>query len=183
MKTGKSHIEKQDREFLDSLPKLDIPYSRSKEDVWAALSSQMDEIHEEKKPQAKVISLRPTLRRIATIAAVFAIVVGVSAAVIYKVVSDTKEELQPKDEVTELQNPTIEIKNGLFIFTDATLNDTFAEIAKEYGVEIEYRGDKMRQYSGRFKRSLDIDKALRIVCRSMQLKYKQVDNKYIITKN
>ncbi len=179
MKTSKSHIEKQDREFHDSLPKLDIPYSRSKEDVWAALSSQIDETHEEKKPQTKVISLSPTLRRIATIAAVFAIVVGVSAAVIYNVVSDTKEELQPKQ---ELPSPTIEIKDGLFIFTDATLYDTFTEIAKEYGVEIEYRGDENRQYSGRFKRSLDIDQALQIVCRSMQLKYKQADNVYIITK-
>lgn len=174
MKTNRSHIEEQDREFYDSLPKLDTPYSRSKEDVWAALSSQIEE-----QPQPKVISLRPTLMRIASIAAIFAIVLGVSAAVIFKVVSDTKEELQPKQ---ELLNPTIEIKDGLFIFTDATLDDTFTEIAKEYGVEIEYRGAENRQYSGRFKRSLDIDEALQIVCRSMQLKYKQADNGYIITK-
>lgn len=181
MKTSRSHIEKQDREFHDSLPKLDIPYSRSREDVWAALSSQIDETKEEKKPQAKVISLRPTLRRIATIAAVFAVVLGVSAAVIYKVVSDTKEELQPAQQ--EQIVPTIEIKDGVFIFTDATLDETFAEIAKEYDVEIEYRGSAERQYSGRFKRSMDIDKALRIVCRSMQLEYKWVDNRYIVTKN
>ncbi len=177
MKARKSHTESRDREFYDSLPKLDIPYSRSREDVWAALSSQMDET----KPQAKVISLRPTIIRIISVAAIFAVILGVSAAVVYKVVSNTKEKIQPMPQ--EQLTPTIEIKDGVFIFTDATLNETFAEIAKAYDVEIEYRGSAERQYSGRFKRSLDIDQALRIVCRPMQFEYKWVKDKYIIMSN
>lgn len=179
MKTNRPHNDMEDRVLHDSLPKLDIPYTRSKEDVWAALSFQIDEAQEEQKPQAKKISLRHVLIRIVSIAAIFAIVVGVSAAIVYKIVNDIKEEVQPSQVQVA---PTIEIKNGLFIFTDATLSDTFAEIAKEYDVQIEYRDSAERLYSGRFKRSLDIDEALLIVCRSMQLKYKQIENKYIITK-
>ncbi len=179
MKNSRQHTNDQDRAFIDSLPKLDTNYSRSKEEVWATLSSLIDTTQEEKKPQAKVISLRPMLRRIATIAAVFAIIVGVSAAVIYKVVSDTKEELL---NTQELANPTIQIKNGLFIFTNASLSYALDEIAREYNVKIEYSDTAERKYSGRFKRSIDIDKALHIVCRSMQLEYKKIDNKYIITK-
>ncbi len=179
MKNSRQHTNDQDRAFIDSLPKLDTNYSRSKEEVWATLSSLIDTTQVEKKPQTRVIFLRPMLRRIATIAAVFAIVVGVSATVIYKVVSDTKEELLNSQEQA---NPTIEIKNGLFIFTNASLCTALDEIAKEHNVKIEYRDTTERKYSGRFKRSLDIDKALNIVCRSMKLKYKQIDNKYIITK-
>ncbi|MFI3306225.1 MAG: DUF4974 domain-containing protein [Rikenellaceae bacterium] len=180
MNKSRSHIEEQDRAFYDSLPKLDTPYPRSKEDVWAAISSQIEEGKIEEQPQPKVFSLRSTLIRVASVAAIFAIILGVSAAVIYNVVSDTKEEVQPTQEQLA---KNIEIKDGVFIFTSAALSDTFSEIAKEYDIEIEYRGSAQRQYSGRFRRSLDIDEALQIVCRSMQLEYKLVKDKYIITRD
>ncbi|MFI3286553.1 MAG: DUF4974 domain-containing protein [Rikenellaceae bacterium] len=77
---------------------------------------------------------------------------------------------------------SVVVKNGSFIFTDATLEETFAEISNEYSVEIEYLSGSERRYTGRFRRSQSADQVLRIVCRSMKLKIEKVaDKKYIVS--
>ncbi len=166
---------------IDNLPKIAAPYKRSKEDVWTALEEKMEHTSQvEPQSAIKIISLRLTLKRVASIAAMIAIVISVSAAVIYTVVTQTKKELQPKTEQTQ-QDKTIIIKDDMFIFKKASLKLTFAEIAKEYDVVIECRADEERLYSGRFKRDRSIEDVIKIVCRSMKLEYEQdSDGKYII---
>ena len=82
MKKDNSHNEQwtNDDDFMKSLPKVELPYSRSKEAVWNEMEAMMDEAatieQTEEKATSKVISLRPLLL---SVAAVLAILLGTTA--------------------------------------------------------------------------------------------------------
>ncbi|MFI3321977.1 MAG: DUF4974 domain-containing protein [Rikenellaceae bacterium] len=186
MITKESYNSFKDRDFLDSLPKISTSYDRSKAQVWAVLEEKID--FDKQPTNSKGFKL--PLKRIASIAAIFAVIASVAAAVIFTNITENDEKYEEVSVVENVKNRRMEIKNGLFIFTASPLDYTFSEISKEYKVTINYKlvkklnkieGSEDRLYTGRFKRSLEVEQVLNVVCRSMKLNYKKIDDKkYII---
>ena len=63
-------------------------------------------------------------------------------------------------------------QKGKFAFNKSKLSDVFAEIERQFDVEIQYKGDNNRLFTGFFSNK-DIDKALRMVCVPMNLNYQK----------
>ncbi|WP_289053274.1 FecR family protein [Carboxylicivirga marina] len=83
MKKEDLHNEQwtNDDDLMKSLPKVELPYSRSKADVWKEMEAMMDDSSQTEKemiqqPQAKVRSLRPVFM---SVAALLIILLGTTA--------------------------------------------------------------------------------------------------------
>jgi len=65
----------EDNDYLQLMPKVELPYSRSKEDVWEQIDNLIDgdEDTPQIQPQSKVIQLKPILM---AVAAIFIILLG-----------------------------------------------------------------------------------------------------------
>ncbi|MFI3286554.1 MAG: hypothetical protein R3Y08_07870 [Rikenellaceae bacterium] len=90
----KSYTTHTQSEFINSLPKIEINYRMSKEDVWAQMEDAMDRNSLNKEPivkdEPKIFVLNPLYKRIISVAAMIVIFVGVSATVILEVVKREK---------------------------------------------------------------------------------------------
>lgn len=76
MQKNQSHIEKRLEEKLSMLPELNLDYSKSKDEVWAGLSSSIE--HSAKDSTAKMIAIHPRRVWLAA-AAVIILLLGIAA--------------------------------------------------------------------------------------------------------
>jgi len=83
-------------------------------------------------------------------------------------------------EKSELKNAsqTAAWKEGLFYFEDQPLVSIFAEIERQYGVKIHFRGDLKRKMTVSFSNK-NMDEALDLVCTPMELTYEIEKNNTI----
>jgi len=72
---------------------------------------------------------------------------------------------------------------GLFHFEEATLDEVFKEIARQFNVEVEHHVDAKRLYSGSFQTG-SIERAMTVICDPMNMTFDYIeDEKKLIIKN
>ena len=69
--------------------------------------------------------------------------------------------------------------HGEFWFTDIPVLKVFAEIERQFGVDVIYNGSANRNYTGYFNKS-NLSEALMNVCEPMSLTYESKEGKIII---
>ena len=73
---------------------------------------------------------------------------------------------------------TIAWKEGLFYFEDQLLVSIFAELKRQFGVSVDYKGDLKRKITVSFSNK-DLEEALDVICSPMGLKYEIEKNNTI----
>ncbi len=76
--------------------------------------------------------------------------------------------------------PVVAWKNGVFIFTGTPLADVIKEIERRYNVHIKAETDLNRSYTGSFPDTIELKKAMELICKPFGLKF-AVDNSGNIT--
>ncbi|MBN2272884.1 MAG: FecR domain-containing protein [Bacteroidales bacterium] len=72
--------------------------------------------------------------------------------------------------------------NNMLSFTSTPLSLVFEEIGRQYDVVIRFPGNLNNTYTGTFKKSVEIENSLKVVCRPFNLSFTRISkNEYIVT--
>jgi ferric-dicitrate binding protein FerR (iron transport regulator) len=70
-------------------------------------------------------------------------------------------------------------RNGEFLFEESELSDVFAELGRQFNVQLQLPAIEGRKYTGRFSNK-DLEEALQLICLPMGLKYTLMNDSIVV---